>query len=456
MFKRILTCLAALSLIMTSGCGISQKADNGEVEIYVLARGGANKGIVQEQVEKFNKEHEGKIRIKYEEKDDSINEYLRVSLQAGNAPDIMEGLSGDLDTMAVNAGWLRPIPEDLVKEYEEKLVAGSVRRNVKDGKVYKVYNVSGGAFKFIWNKDLFKECGLDPEKPPKTWDEVIEYAKIITQKGNGTKYGYAIPFKTEGFARYYVMMCGSTSNLYNVDGYEPKTGEYDFSIYKPMLEVVTKMVKDGSVFPSPLTLDNDTARAQFAEGNIGMMLGMSWDAGVFNNQFPCKIDWGIADFPTFDGEITGSVPAANPRGGMYMSANSKHPEEQLEVYKFFQSEEYSKAMQDAGVYISGYKALAKPELLNSEIKGYVELNIPTEGLNVHYLDVPSQPDITLDGDNFEKVMAAIVAGQIDIDKGISDLNKRYNEAIDVWSEKEGNDINKYIIPDYDPNTYVPK
>ena len=72
-----------------------------------------------------------------------------------------------------------------------------------------------------------------------------------------------------------------------------------------------------------------------------MMFAAFWDAGVFNNQFPCKMDWGIADFPTFEGEFTGSVPVAVASGGKYMSANSKHPDEQLEVYNYFHSEEFS-------------------------------------------------------------------------------------------------------------------
>ena len=46
-----------------------------------------------------------------------------------------------------------------------------------------------------WNKDQFKEVGLDPEKPPKTWGEFREYAKKLTKRdaqGNITRVGYAI------------------------------------------------------------------------------------------------------------------------------------------------------------------------------------------------------------------------------------------------------------------------
>ena len=41
----------------------------------------------------------------------------------------------------------------------------------------------------LWNKGLFKQAGLDPEKPPTTLDEVYEYAKKIRAIGPDT-YGY--------------------------------------------------------------------------------------------------------------------------------------------------------------------------------------------------------------------------------------------------------------------------
>ena len=36
-----------------------------------------------------------------------------------------------------------------------------------------------------WNKDLFKQAGLDPEKPPKNFTEILDYARKITALGNG-------------------------------------------------------------------------------------------------------------------------------------------------------------------------------------------------------------------------------------------------------------------------------
>lgn len=46
-----------------------------------------------------------------------------------------------------------------------------------------------------YNKDAFAEVGLDPEKPPKNWDEMVEYAKKLTTSAGGTvtRWGVEVP-----------------------------------------------------------------------------------------------------------------------------------------------------------------------------------------------------------------------------------------------------------------------
>lgn len=453
--KKIIAVLMALATVTLSACTSPvNNEEQGVQEVTVLLRGGANTQTTKASIEKFNKENDGSIKIKYEEKDDSLGEYIRVALQAGTAPDIFQDVPESSYLMGINSGWFRTLDEELINKYTELLVPGAVKKDV-DGKVRSVAESNGGTFKLIWNKDMFAECGLNPEKPPVTWDEVKEYARILTEKGNGTKYGFALPLKHEGFARLYVMMPGGPSNLYNDDGYDPATGKFDFSIYEPMLNVYKDMVDEGSVFPTPITLDNDTARAQFAEGNIGIMFAARWDVGVFSEQFPCKIDWGIANFPTFTGEFTGSYPVAQSSGAILMNAKSKHPDAQLKVWEFLVGEEFARAQQEAGMRISAHKSLSKPEFMNSSIKGFVELNTVDEGLPLHYIDCPPVPPVQIMGDNYDRAMVSMIMGQIDIKEGLKDLDERYNKGIEEWFAK-GNDINEYIVPDYNPNTYVPE
>ena len=63
-----------------------------------------------------------------------------------------------------------------------------------------------------WNKDAFKDAGLDPEKGPATWDQMVDFAKKLTRtdaSGNVTQWGVKIP--SSGFP-YWLFQGLTTPN----------------------------------------------------------------------------------------------------------------------------------------------------------------------------------------------------------------------------------------------------
>ena len=64
----------------------------------------------------------------------------------------------------------------------------------------------------FWNKDAFKEAGLDPEKAPDTWDELVADGGKLTKRdasGNVTQWGVEIP--STGFP-YWLFQGLTTAN----------------------------------------------------------------------------------------------------------------------------------------------------------------------------------------------------------------------------------------------------
>jgi multiple sugar transport system substrate-binding protein len=62
----------------------------------------------------------------------------------------------------------------------------------------------------FWNKDLFAAAGLDPERPPQTMEELVEYASKLTirdEKGELSQVGF-IPDFPRSHAELYVRMFG--------------------------------------------------------------------------------------------------------------------------------------------------------------------------------------------------------------------------------------------------------
>ncbi|MBR6849880.1 MAG: extracellular solute-binding protein, partial [Lachnospiraceae bacterium] len=66
-----------------------------------------------------------------------------------------------------------------------------------NGKTYTV-PITAGPQGLLYNKDLFKAAGLVDENgeptPPETFDELVEYAKILTDVGK-KQYGIILPLK---------------------------------------------------------------------------------------------------------------------------------------------------------------------------------------------------------------------------------------------------------------------
>ncbi len=68
----------------------------------------------------------------------------------------------------------------------------------------------------FWNKDLFKKAGLDPNKPPKTWDELYNDAKTIKDKTGIA--GFGLPAKTMDNTMHQFLHFVYTNNGQVIDG----------------------------------------------------------------------------------------------------------------------------------------------------------------------------------------------------------------------------------------------
>lgn len=61
----------------------------------------------------------------------------------------------------------------------------------------------------MYRKDYFEEAGLDPDKPPKTWEELYEYAKklvVLDENGNVERGGFDVPISDPNVTLMEVFM----------------------------------------------------------------------------------------------------------------------------------------------------------------------------------------------------------------------------------------------------------
>lgn len=477
-FKNVLFTLMATVLISSSvlsGCGKKQtdvgQADNsgkteevpataeaegkeqntasgsGEVEtIKVWSNSGHAKDFFTEAVEEFNNGigKEKGIFVEIESFGADYAQMAEAALASGQAAPIMQYPPAKTpDAIAKNQFIpLADMPggEELIAKYEPYIQEQSHKY---DGVVYGLpFNTN--TIKMVYNKDLFREAGLVDENgeaaPPKTWNEVVEYAKKLTDP-KAKVYGIALPMKWNAYFDWELIHPFATSTGSLV--FDHENGVFDFENIKPALEFLMQIKEDQSYFPGPESLDNDPARAQFSEGRIGMKLGASWDVGVYNDQFPAKCDWGVADIPVIDESGQRYIDWSESVAYWKISAAAKEcdPDKLMEVYKFLNSDELLIKAYEEGKFIPYSSELIDKANSGDSAKGWAEF---AQGTILAY---PKIPSVTVEGQVYTEVMMKVFSGEIAIEDAVKDLNERYNAALEKAKTDGKINLDNFLIPE---------
>src|SRR3989442_5426355 len=164
-----------------------------------------------------------------------------------------------------------------------------------------------------YNKDAFKEVGLDPEKAPTTFSEVTEYAKRLTKKdanGQTVRYGFGPSIYGWLFEQWMAV----SGQLYadNGNGRDDRATKvvYNNAAGKAILDW-WKAGLDGGYFSNP-GIDNPGAQNAFNAGKNAMYVEST--AQMRNHINNAKFSVGTGFFPRPDnkpkdgGKIHGGAP----------------------------------------------------------------------------------------------------------------------------------------------------
>jgi len=152
---------------------------------------------------------------------------------------------------------------------------GAMKSVMYDGVPYGV-PTNNETMAFIWNADLFKRAGLDPEKPPATWDDVVTYSKQIHDKLGVPGYGLVAkqnagntPFRF--MPQLWAFGGGALDEASAAPTYQEV--EINNAGAKAALQASYDMyVRDKSVPVSALTNTQNENQNPFIAGQLGMMI----------------------------------------------------------------------------------------------------------------------------------------------------------------------------------------
>ncbi len=362
LFRMLVRALGFAAAVF-AGAALAQ----GPVEVqfyYPIAVGGPIPKIIDGYVAAFEKENPG-IQLKpiysgsYQE---SIAKALTAA-KSGDPPVTSILLSTDMYTL-IDEGAIVPF-DDLVKTADDKAWLKSfypafMENSQTGGKTWGI-PFQRSTVVLYYNKDAFKEAGLDPNHPPATWAEMTADAEKLTKRdasGKVTQWGVEIPSSGFPYWLFQGLAIENGANLMNAAGTEVY---YDKPEVVGALQYWVDLVSKYKVHP-PGIVDWGTTPKDFFERKVAMM--WTTTGNLTNVRTNAKFDFGVAMLPAMKqrGSPTG--------GGNFYIFKKSTPAQREAAFKFIKWVTQPERAAQWGID-TGYVAVRADAWDTPEMKRYV-------------------------------------------------------------------------------------
>lgn len=204
-----------------------------------------------------------------------------------------------------------------------------------------------------YNKDMFREAGLDPEKAPTTWDEMVEMGKALT---NDDHYGLMIPSTGYPYWMFQALAIQNGIELMSNDGLSTS---FDDPKAVETLEFWKSLSTEHNIMPEG-TIEWGTLRQAFLEGDTAMMWHSTGNLTAVKNN--AEFDFGVAMLP-------GNERLGSPTGGgnfyVFKDASEDERDAALKLIKFMTAPEQAAAWSIATGYMGVSPASYETEALQA-------------------------------------------------------------------------------------------
>jgi multiple sugar transport system substrate-binding protein len=317
-------------------------------------------GIFKKMIAEFEKRNQN---IKVESVGIPFNQYkdqVLVMTSSGNAPDVIMGNS-QMMVAFDGANVLGPLNGVVKRE-----VINDIYKNNQTGTTFhgKLMALSWAPhpIAMFYNKDLFKQAGLDPEKPPQTWNAMIDAAKKIAalkkDKDGNQIYGLSLP---DGKASH----SGAVFNgiIYAFGGqFVDKKGNvvFDNKSTKEAFKFFKEMV-DSGVMPAGVEIKD--IRGLFSAGRVGIMFDGDFGRNNFRQISGKGTDFdkimGVAIIPPYKTRKSETVYTEHELG---IANDSKYKKEAAALVEFLLDKDAMIMYHQSNAILSARKSVsALPE-----------------------------------------------------------------------------------------------
>ncbi|MBN8941121.1 MAG: ABC transporter substrate-binding protein [Rhizobiales bacterium] len=251
------------------------------------------------------------------------------------------------------------IRTDADKAWLKSFFPGFMENSQTEGKTWGI-PFQRSTVVLYWNKEAFKEAGLDPEKPPATWAEQVAFAEKLTKRdgANTTQWGLQIP--ASGFPYWLFQGLTTQAGAILMNSAGNRTA-YDAPEVVEALQYWVDLSRKHKVHP-PGVVEWGTTPRDFFERKCAMM--WTTTGNLTSVRANAKFPFGVGMLPA--GKRRGSPTGG---GNFYLSKKVSKAEQEA-AFKFIQWITTPERAAKWGID-TGYVATRKDSWDTPEMKAYV-------------------------------------------------------------------------------------
>lgn len=285
--------LPLVSLLFLYGCSPGARSSQPTVTVWHWMTD--RQAAFSELAKKYEAATGVRINFELYAPSDAYSQKVRAAAQGANLPDIF-GILGEKRDFAsfIKAGYildLTPYMEENNSEWKNKFFSKALAVNeFGPGNAYGIKTGIYGApidimtIQMLYNKDLFKQLGLDPSRPPETFEEFLDIGrKIKAAKMQGMVSGWGEIWMIDCLANNYAFnIMGQDKVLATIRGEVP----YTDPDWIKVLALFKEMQDSGLLASGLVTMVNKDAEQLFANGNAVFAFNGSWCVNVYKSMNP--------------------------------------------------------------------------------------------------------------------------------------------------------------------------
>lgn len=330
--------ISAALVVVAAACGSdsSDQAGGGNVELQFWTHTHPPMVELNEKlIAEFEEEHPN-ITIDYQTiPNTEFGTKMLTSLSTGAGPDVI-----NMDDAALRGDY---IPKELVSPIDPKAfgadavegVAGEYIDGALDGatggegEVYGVPSEFNGTA-FAINTKHFEDAGLDPNAPPETWDDVIDYGEQLNQAGHDQAFNFLYLHEGWYYNQLSALLNQTGGQLISEDG---ETAQTTDEKNVAALELWVELARtSGIADPSSSSREATAPYTDLATGTQSMAIVYPWAMEQIEQSNPETYkNLKVVPLP----QLSGGEPATFGYG-YYWAVNSasEHPDEAWEFIAY--------------------------------------------------------------------------------------------------------------------------